>query len=136
MNITITPETKLGEVRDAFALQFPLLSLRFFETAVNFISGKVMEGKRIVDMQKSFRELNPEIENVTILVAPETKVKILETIFYEKTGIFLQIYRQSGQIWLQTTATDSMTLAEVEKLSLMMSEEVEKDETEDFHEQK
>lgn len=135
MNIIITPGVTLEEVQKIFSGKFPLLSLRFFETAVSYVSGKTMEGKRIEDNAKTFDEYNPHIKNVCIAITPETKVNDLERSFHEKLGIFAQVYRQSGNIWLQTTATDSMTLAEVEQLSEMMKEDIKKDEKEDYHEQ-
>jgi len=135
MKIIITKEVTLGDVRDVFAAEFPLLSLRFFETAVNYVSGKPMEGRRIIDMNKTFGEFNPEIKNISIELATETRVKDLEKSFHEKTDVYAQVYRKSGNIWLQTTATDFMTLEEVEKLSEMMEEKVEEVEKQDYHEQ-
>lgn len=135
MNIIITPEVKLTEVQQLLNKKFPLLTIRYFETAVNYITGKAMEGKRIEEKELTFGDLNHQLKNICLAVTPETKVKDLEKSFHEKLDVFIQVYRKSGNLWLQTTATDNMTLAEVEKLSEMMSEEKDKIEPEDYHEQ-
>ena len=34
----------------------------------------------------------------------------LETMFRENFGLYVQVFRRSGKLWLETTATDSWTL--------------------------
>ncbi len=40
------------------------------------------------------------------------KVRTLENVFYETYGLKVQVFRLSGNIWLQTTSTDEWTLHE------------------------
>ncbi|MBA3900883.1 MAG: hypothetical protein H0X62_11855, partial [Bacteroidetes bacterium] len=39
-------------------------------------------------------------------------VKELEQKFQNLFGVSVQVYRQSGSVWIQTTITDSWTLTE------------------------
>ncbi|MBK6949217.1 MAG: hypothetical protein IPH16_15200 [Haliscomenobacter sp.] len=39
-------------------------------------------------------------------------VREFEQAFYDTYGLNVQVFRRSGNIWIQTTATDSWTLAE------------------------
>jgi hypothetical protein len=52
------------------------------------------------------------------------KVGELENLFAEKFGLYVQLFRKSGKVWLQTTTTDTWTLKEQSKLA---SEQVESD---------
>ncbi len=43
---------------------------------------------------------------------PEMSVAALEGVFLERYGLNAQVFRRSGNLWMQTTATDSWSLAE------------------------
>jgi hypothetical protein len=54
-----------------------------------------------------------KIKNVhTIAVESNFSVSNLEQKFENELGLFIQVFRKSGNVWLETSATDSWTLAE------------------------
>jgi len=67
------------------------------------------------------------------------KVSELEKIFLEDYGLNVQVFRNSGRVWLETTMTDDWTLAEQnrqgEELSRKKTVKVSRYSTDDYHEQ-
>jgi hypothetical protein len=63
------------------------------------------------------------------------KVSELEELFEEVFGLSVQVFRKSGESWLQTTTTDSWTLNQQNLKGKEMSSPVESDEQQDYHEQ-
>jgi len=68
-------------------------------------------------------------------MAETEKVKTFEKNWFDQAGVWCQVFRKSGNVWLQTTVTDDMTLAEVNEFGKQMSEPIEKSEPDDYHEQ-
>src|SRR5690606_2104831 len=79
-------------------------------------------------------QVNPK--DGVIHITPDMKVKDLEQLFHDTFELNVQIFRLSGKVWLQTTATDHKTLAEQNKMAMEMNYPI-KDEKEiiDIHEQ-
>ena len=57
-----------------------------------------------------------------IVIKPDMEVGVLEQIFESKYGIHVQIFRKSGDLWLETSATDNWTLQEQNLTGSEMSE--------------
>ena len=45
-------------------------------------------------------------------VKEDMKVSDFEKMFHDKFGLNVQVFRKSGNLWMQTTSTDHWTLAE------------------------
>ncbi|HCA82653.1 MAG TPA: hypothetical protein DEP18_02620, partial [Flavobacteriales bacterium] len=63
------------------------------------------------------------------------KVKTFEHNWKEIAGLWVQVFRKSGNVWLQTTVTDDLSLADVNRFGEEMAKDVEKDALPDIHEQ-
>jgi hypothetical protein len=63
------------------------------------------------------------------------KVSELEELFQEVFGLSVQIFRKSGENWLQTTTTDFWTLNQQNNKGKDMCEKIEPEEQQDYHEQ-
>jgi hypothetical protein len=107
MQIRITPTRLISEVQQEFNVLFPFLKLEFFRskgyqqgTATNQI---VPHNRRIGDCQAA-------ITDGTIEISENMKVRELERIFKELFRLNVQVFRRSGNLWLQTTMTDEWTL--------------------------
>ena len=64
------------------------------------------------------------------------KVAELENDFSGQFGLQVQVFRKSGEVWLQTTKTDNWTLIEQNQAALEMNAASAAPELEDYHEQK
>jgi hypothetical protein len=102
MNVQLHIEAmRLAEdVQREFNLAFPYLKLEFFNKVAGFVSSK---NKRIGDWQ-----LAPAAGMVA--VSDETKVVDLLAKLKKEYHLNAQVLRRSGNLWLQTTMTDSWSL--------------------------
>ena len=69
----------------------------------------------------------------TIEVKPEMNVSTFEKLFEDRFGLYVQVFRKSGSIWLETSATDSWTLEQQneEGKSLAHHLRIERENTDD-----
>ena len=76
----------------------------------------------ISSIQKEFNSVFPYLKSLAecrkvhsvgeITIQPLMTVQSLEQIFLVEYGLGVQVFRKSGSVWLETTVTDSWTLAE------------------------
>jgi hypothetical protein len=98
------------EVQEEFVKRFPYLKIELYKKAHEIGEGSSPQNQL---------SHNVNIGNVAgadkkgiINISGLMKVSELEQLFQDEFGISAQVFRQSGNTWLQTTATDSWTLAE------------------------
>ncbi len=114
MNIIIHDSNSLQEIQKTFNEHFPYLKLEFF----NLDPAKEKNFSRenmITDTHKTLADVRHIHRNGYISINGHQKVSTLEQHFSENFGIDIQVFRKSGDTWLQTTATDEWTLARQNK---------------------
>lgn len=134
MEIEITGHTPLSEIRKAFKAEFPFLDIAFFSKEHE--EGAASLKKNLLDYQSTCSEAG-DPHRIGLLqisgdqTASETE-KELETGF----GLHIQIMRKSGNVWLQTTTSDDLSLNDLNEEARQAAEfEPDKAEPEDYHEQ-
>lgn len=108
MQIHISDTVTIKHIQEEFTGRYPFLKLEFFSRP--HASGKGSEKKymRTEDaVLKDFRRVHSE-GNLNIY--DEMTVAELEQLFKEHYGLYVQVFRRSGRLWLETTATDNWTL--------------------------
>jgi hypothetical protein len=108
MQLRITPTRLISEVQQEFNKEYPFLKLEFFRDKVSqqqeYATNQVIpHTRRIGDGQGA-------IADGVIEIGENMKVKELEKIFKDQFRLNVQVYRRSGNLWLQTTMTDDWTL--------------------------
>ena len=66
----------------------------------------------LIPNHKTIGECRKIHKNDSIAITPRMKVIELEKIFLDDYGLAVQVFRESGRVWLETTMTDDWTLAE------------------------
>jgi hypothetical protein len=102
----IRDDKTLGELQREFSAKFPFLRLRFFENENMRKSQKKLDSSRKIG---EVRDLHNEGE---VSIHGKIKVKNLEETLANEFGLYAQVFRLSGNLWLQTTSTDEWTLHE------------------------
>ncbi len=109
-----------------------------FNTTVPLLAGSGTKKMYMKENTLLIKDIRKKGVNGTVDISPETIVHDLEEKFREEFGLNVQVFRKSGKIWLETTATDNWTLGyqnsqgqELDKANLSNDRE----ET-DYHEQK
>lgn len=111
MNIKL--HTSLAEIQKEFNSIFPHLRLEFYRSAHN--PGEASADREKLDPQQSFSEVS-RIGNPGVLdLDGEQQIAAFESALADDLGLYAQVFRRSGNLWLQTTATDTWTLAEANR---------------------
>ncbi|MBX7093652.1 MAG: hypothetical protein K1X56_02940 [Flavobacteriales bacterium] len=135
MNLIFNEDSKLEDINKAFQQHFPFLKIQFYEDKIDQLAHKEVPGDPIKDYSKTIHDVLHARINCSISMNGHTKVKNFEKNWIEDAGIWVQVFRKSGKIWLQTTVTDEMTLSEINHLGEEMNMPMGKDELPDIHEQ-
>jgi hypothetical protein len=124
MHITISDEKTLSTIKSEFSAHFPHLKLQFFLKGHQPHEGsaKALEiSDDLTISQARNRHTKGELS-----IHANQKTSTLETEFESHYGLHVQVLRKSGTIWLQTTSTDSWTLAEQEAHGLADEKPIKK----------
>ena len=116
MKITILPHMRIGEVQKAFHILFPYLKLEFYKNMSDVKLGrKMIETMQIPKAQVA-------VTNGQLDVSPDITVRQLESSIKKQFMLMAQVFRKSGNTWLQTTTTDDSTLRQLNQHGKEISE--------------
>ncbi len=110
MNIAINDTRVISSIQKEFNSVFPYLKLEFFSMPKQFNCD--FSKKMLKSNSKSLAECRKVHSVGEITIQPLMTVQSLEQIFLVEYGLGVQVFRKSGSVWLETTVTDSWTLAE------------------------
>ena len=105
----ITDSKKLKDIQKEFNDKFSFLKLEFYKH--HHEEGEASPNKELLDPEQTIGEVRRTHTEGDLSIDGHNKVSTLENNFYEKYGLNVQVFRKSGDLWLQTTATDEWTLA-------------------------
>jgi hypothetical protein len=134
MNIEINSSKSIENIQRSFNSAYPYLKLEFFTQAHE--KGQATAGKYMVNPKKLIGDYSKENITSSLNVTDSMTVFELEKLFESNFGLHVQVFRKSGRIWLETTATDDWTLQSQNEQGKELSEgSVEKNDLPDYHEQ-
>lgn len=124
MRIKISDKRKISAIQKEFSKDFPYLRLEFFAKPN---AGKSLDKLNLIRSEnKTIGECRKIHTTSSISITPEMKVSKLEQILKDEYGLYVQVFRKSGRVWLETTMTDDWTLAEQNKEGEELSKSVQK----------
>lgn len=103
----------LREVQQEFNQKFPYLRIKFYAGHHDVGEGSPVQEK--LDSSLTIGEARTNHSEGDLSVNPNQKISTLEHNFDEKFGLNAQVFRKSGNLWLQTSKTDHWTLAEANR---------------------
>ena len=101
---------KIKDLQMEFHRVFPHLKLEFYEGSHR--EGEASPARQQLDKERLIDEVRSVHSEGNLHIREEMSVSELERLFLEKFGLNAQVFRRSGTLWLQTSATDNWTLAE------------------------
>jgi hypothetical protein len=122
MKLRIDDKRPISEIQDEFNAAFPYLKIEFFKKP-----HRAGEASPIGEMLSSDSDLGKWRTNHTegeLVFTKDSTVEEVESKFQEAFGLSVQVFRKSGNVWLETSATDSWTLAEQNEQGAFMQEDV------------
>ena len=111
----ITKTSTVTDIQKQFNAKFPLLSIRFYKVAHEDHEGS--RKKDEVGEDLPLTELSPSLQEASIPLTSQLTVEALETMFENEFGLHVQVFRKSGETWLQTSVTDHWTLEKHMKIA-------------------
>lgn len=132
-SIAINDEISIRSIQDAFNSIFPYLKLEFYSK--QHAPGRPSNVKFLQQPGKLLGEIRKNHTNGEIIITPEMTVSDVEQLFGDEYGIGVQVFRKSGNVWLETTITDNWTLQKQNAEGEFLSTPVPRDEPTDYKEQ-
>lgn len=108
--LLISPERLISDVQKDFNQEFPYLKLEFFDT--RSFNRATQGGKHLLPQNQKLGDAFRQIQQGAIDIPHSMKVSELENIFRSQFNLAVQVYRRSGNLWLETTMTDNWTLGQ------------------------
>ena len=118
MKIAINDHRKIFAIQEEFNTVFPYLKLEFFSKPHQ--SQGATEKEFIKHPSKTLGECRTIHEDGNITITPHMTVDNLEQNFRDIYGLGAQVFRKSGNVWLETIETDGLTLEEQNEIGEQM----------------
>ncbi len=99
---------QISEIQNEFNLFFPYLKIEFFKLPHKIGVGS--HKKLIFEKDKFISDCRTSKNEGFLLINDEVKVLDVEQQFFNEFGLSIQVFRKSGKVWLETSATDHWTL--------------------------
>ena len=128
MELILNDKITIRELQKQFSSEFPYLKLEFFDIPPTF------DGLPKVHMYPNHRTLGTcrKMHNEgSIVISPSDTVERLEKLFWDEFGLSTEIFRKSGNLWIETTLSDSWTLKQQNDEGKIFSIARNKEEPED-----
>lgn len=124
MDVMLNNSMNIATVQQLFNEQFPFLKIEFFERENKFNSNIAVK-KHITNTTKKLCDFKlPQTEDYPIIIHPEMTVTELEKAFTKIYKLQTQVFRKSGNIWLETTITDGWTLEDQNSQGQIITEQM------------
>ncbi|MGE0638413.1 MAG: hypothetical protein AB7G44_03920 [Bacteroidia bacterium] len=133
MEIIINKNEKLKDIQQQFQEHYPFLKIEFYKKSHE--EGEGSKPKSQLDSSLTIGEVQTTNKEGLLHIRAITKVSELEHDLMEQFGLSAQVFRKSGNAWLQTTKTDDWTLAEQNETAAEMDKNAAAEEPGDYHEQ-
>lgn len=110
MKINIEGGETIAEVKEHFQKVYPMLKLEFFKHEHKAdegspLSDKISDEHKLDEVRTSHTEGSLEFD-------PQTIISDLESKFHDQLGLNVQVFRKSGELWLEIISTDNRSLRE------------------------
>ncbi|MCB9187380.1 MAG: hypothetical protein H6601_11640 [Flavobacteriales bacterium] len=122
MKLHINDALTISEIQEEFGKVFPYLKIEFFKKPHE--TGETSPKSEMLPSDATLAKWRTVHNEGDLTVTAETTVEEVETGCQNKFGISAQVFRKSGDIWLETSATDHWTLKEQNEQGEFMAQEV------------
>jgi hypothetical protein len=109
MRLQIDKEMLIADVQKQFASAYPFLKVEFYKSNDKY--KHLNQNPKQIAHDLSLKYARSEsIVAGDLVIDDKMTVSNLENAFMDQFGLTAQVFRRSGNIWLETTITDSWTL--------------------------
>jgi hypothetical protein len=108
MEIVIKPGKTMLQIQEDFNNLFPFLKIEFFESPHG--PKESSSRSKMITSEKRLKEGLKCNNEKSLFLFGDTSVKELEERFRLDFGLSVQVFRKSGNLWIETSLTDTWTL--------------------------
>lgn len=108
MKLEINSDRLIREVQTDFNQAFPFLKIEFFHRPAG--GQQSSSSRKMIAATHKIQEAGKQSVDGAVELVDEMTVAQLEKFFREQLGLSIQVFRKSGNVWLETTMTDNWTL--------------------------
>jgi len=108
IRLHITPARCISDIQKEFTTEFPFLKIEFFNNKSS--SRSAFSANQLIPNSRTVGNSRLTCAEGDIEIDEEVKVNELEKIFKDRFNLAVQVFRKSGNLWLETTMTDNWTL--------------------------
>ena len=119
MEIIINDTRTISEVQRDFSKEFPFLKIEFFDAL--YKADKALPKSKIFSPDKKLAAVRKIHKDGTLSIAKEETVTHLEATLWKNFGLTARVFRKSGNVWIETSLTDSWTLERQNREGMEMS---------------
>jgi hypothetical protein len=120
MEILISDSRTISEVQRDFSRAFPFLKLEFFDAP--YKEDKALPKSKMLTHDRKLAVCRKKHVDGKLEIAKDEKVKRFRNSSFGKHSVFPRRYfRKSGNLWIETSLTDSWTLEQQNREGLEMS---------------
>lgn len=134
LRINVADTRKLEDLQADFNACFTFLKIEFFKSP-----HKIGEGSAkslIYDKKRLVRDCRVRHVDGIIQIDENMTVNSLEEQFLKDFGLSVQVFRKSGNVWLETSATDSWSLRQQNDEGAELSKEMKADKSGNYEDSK
>ena len=108
MYIQVDDSMTLDQVQAKFNTRYPFLKLEFFSQPHSIHGGSRKE--HMIAKETPISQCRTKHQSGSLEIHPHHTVAHLEQSFQDIFGLYVQVFRKSGDLWIETTITDDWTL--------------------------
>ena len=117
MQIYISGQRLVREVQQEFSNAYPFLKIEFFKDTGMHNNHNMKQHLLLHNLKLSDALAFKKAEGC-LTIEDKMSVTDLENAFMDKFGLVAQVFRRSGNIWLETSVTDSWSLKQQNDLGM------------------
>jgi hypothetical protein len=125
MKLKINDERTISAVQADFNRFFPYLKIEFFKAPHQIGEGSAKN--LLYDNTRYLKDCRVRHNQGEIELKDSMTVNELEEVFLHQFGLSAQVFRKSGNVWLETSATDNWTLRQQNDEGAELSVQIKKD---------
>lgn len=108
MELVINKDKTVLQLQRDFSTAFPYLKLEFFDAP--YKSNVALPRDKVIKHDRKLADIKRIHTEGAITLNPAEKVGDFEGKLWQLFGLSAQVFRKSGNLWIETSLTDSWTL--------------------------
>lgn len=110
----------IKDLKKQFHDYFGFLKIEFFSKKHGYEESS--NKKNIYEANTPLKTISSKIKDTVIEFDEHTTVQSFEKTFYDDLGLNMQVFRKSGQVYIETSLTDAWTLSHQNSEGKLLSE--------------